>query len=135
MLAHWVQRLTSTYARPDWRPLVGATLVVKPAVASLGRNDGETPDIALAAPGQSRPMMRYETELSKPLHVIAANHDFGTFEHEQAAPAPNRQFRVAMRLPRPDRYHVYAAAVPSGIGQQVMRFERGLQPAPASCRT
>lgn len=119
--------MTGTYALPDGQPKVDATLV-----ATLGRGGAETFDIAMTALGQQRPSTRYETELSKQLHVIAVSIDFRTFVHEHAdRPAANEHFRVAMRLPRPDRYHVYADAAPSGIGQQVMRFELDAGGAPA----
>ena len=114
VLAHGAEPLTGTYALPDGQPKVDATLVATP-----GRGGAETFDIAMTALGQQRPSMRYETELSKQLHVIAVSIDFRTFVHEHAdRPAANEHFRVAMRLPRPDRYHVYADAAPSGIGQQ-----------------
>jgi len=127
VLAHGAEPLTGTYALPDGQPKVDATLVATP-----GRGGAETFDIAMTALGQQRPSMRYETELSKQLHVIAVSIDFRTFVHEHAdRPAANEHFRVAMRLPRPDRYHVYADAAPSGIGQQVMRFELDAGGAPA----
>ncbi|MCC1668721.1 hypothetical protein KSI78_24225, partial [Salmonella enterica subsp. enterica serovar Indiana] len=37
------------------------------------------------------------------------------------------RFKVAMKFPRPGTYYVYADAVPSGLGQQVVRFEVPVQ--------
>lgn len=119
VLAHGAEALTGAYALPEGQPKVAASLAATP-----GRDGTETLDIAMTALGQQRPLTRYETELSKQLHVIAVSSDFRTFVHEHAErPAANGHFRVSMRLPRPGRYHVYADAAPSGIGQQVMRFE------------
>ena len=127
VLAHGAEPLTGAYALTDGRPKVDATLVATP-----GRGGVETFDIAMTAVGQQRPLAQYGTELSKQLHVIAISSDFRTFVHEHAdRPAANGHFRVAMRLPRPGRYHVYADAAPSGTGQQVMRFELDVSGAPA----
>lgn len=127
LAAHAGETLTGAYALPDGVPKVSATLVATP-----GRDGAETLDIAMTLLGQQRPVTRYETELSKQLHVIAVSSDFRTFVHEHAdRPAANGHFRVAMRLPRPGPYHVYADGAPSGIGQQVMRFELNVGGAPA----
>ncbi len=127
LAAHAGETLTGAHALPDGGPKVSATLVATP-----GRDGAETLDIAMAATGQQRPITKYETELSKQLHVIAVIGDFRTFMHEHAdRPAANGHFRVAMRLPRPGLYHVYADGAPSGIGQQVMRFELNVGGAPA----
>ena len=127
LAAHAAETLTGAYALPDGHPKVGATLVATP-----GRGGVETLDIAMTELGKQRPVVRYETELSKQLHVIAISSDFRTFVHEHAdRPAANGHFRVAVPLPRPGRYYVYADAAPSGIGQQVMRFELNVGGAPA----
>ena len=127
LAAHAAETLTGSYALPDGRPKVGATLVATP-----GRGGVEMLDIAMTEPGKQHPVAKYETELSKQLHVIAVSSDFRIFVHEHADwPAANGHFRVAVPLPRPGLYHVYADGVPSGIGQQVMRFELNVGGTPA----
>jgi len=127
LAAHAAETLTGAYALPDGRPKVGATLVATP-----GRSGVEMLDIAMTQLGKQHPVAKYDTELSKQLHVIAISSDFRTFVHEHAdRPAANGHFRVAVPLPHPGLYHVYAGGVPSGIGQQVMRFELNVGGAPA----
>ncbi len=127
LAAHAAETLTGAYALPDGQPKVHATLVATP-----GRGGVEVLDIAMTELGKQQPLAKYETELSKQLHVIAISSDFRTFVHEHAdRPAANGHFRVAVPLPRLGLYHVYADGVPSGIGQQVMRFELDVGGAPA----
>ncbi len=127
LAAHAAETLTGAYVLPDGRTKVGAMLVATP-----GRSGIEMLDIAMTQLGKQRPVAKYETELSKQLHVIAISSDFRTFVHEHAdRPAANRHFRVAVPLPHPGLYHVYTDGVPSGIGQQVMQFELDVGGAPA----
>lgn len=111
--------LQGTYALPEGQAKVSATLTASPATGSH-----VTVDIAMTALGQQHPVMHYETELSKQLHVIAISSDFSTFVHEHGdRPGPDGHFRIAVPLPHPGLYHVYADGVPAGLGQQVMRFD------------
>ncbi len=130
LAVHAAETLTGAYALPDGRPRVRATLVATP-----GRSGVEMLDIAMTQLGKQHPVAKYETELSKQLHIIAISSDFRTFVHEHAdRPATNGHFRVAVPLPRPGLYHIYADGVPSGIGQQVMRFELNRRPPHRSRR-
>lgn len=110
--------LTGAYALPDGQPKVSATLTVSP-----GGGLRRTLDIAMTPLGATAPATRYETELSKQLHVIAVSADLRDFVHEHGeAPARDGHFRVPMTFPHPGSWHVYADGVPEGLGQQVMRF-------------
>ena len=121
------ESLTGTPAAPDGRARVTAAMVVGP-----GRTGALAVDVTMTAIGQQRPITRYEAELSKQLHLIAISSDFSTFVHEHADKADARgHFKASLRLPRPGSYHVYADAVPAGLGQQVMRFELNGGTAPA----
>ncbi len=127
MAALAAETLTGAYALPDGQPKVSATLIATP-----GRDGLETLDIAMTARGQQHSVERYKTELSKQLHVIAVSSDFRTFVHEHGdRPGANGHFRIAMRLPHPGLYYVYADGVPTGLGQQVMRFALNVGDAPA----
>ena len=54
----------------------------------------------------------------------ATDSAFSTFLHEHPGKAgPDGQFRVAMTFPKPGVYHVFADAMPTGLGQQVVRFD------------
>ena len=119
MAAFAATPLQGIYALPEGQPKVSATLAATP-----GTGSHVTVDIAMTALGQPRPITRYETELSKQLHVIAISSDFRVFVHEHGErPGPDGHFHVAVPLPHPGLYHVYTDGVPKGLGQQVMRFE------------
>lgn len=127
--------IAGTYALPDGTPKVSAILAVTPG--TKGAADGASVlDVAMSRLGAPRPITRYDVELSKRLHVIAVSDDFRVFLHEHAErPGADGHFRVPIRFPRRSAWHVYADAVPSGLGQQVMRFDISLDPGtPASAQ-
>lgn len=67
---------------------------------------------------------QFDEELTQELHVLATDSAFSTFLHEHPGKAgPDGQFRVAMTFPKPGVYHVFADAMPTGLGQQVVRFD------------
>lgn len=118
--------VAGTYALADGKPGVSATLAVTPGTPTVL-------DIAMARLGDARPITRYDVELSKRLHVIAVSGDFRVFLHEHAErPGADGHFRVPIRFPGGGGWHVYADAVPSGLGQQVMRFDIGSDPSGTS---
>lgn len=125
--------LAGTYALPDGQAKVSATLTVLPSPKPAPPGT-VTLDVAMTPLGAARPATRYEVELSKRLHVIAISDDERTFLHEHAdRPGADGHFRVPMRFPHGGAWHVYADAVPAGLGQQVMRFDLdrgGSAPAP-----
>ena len=115
--------VAGTYALPDGKPEVSATLAATPGTPSVL-------DVAMTRLGDVRPITRFDVELSKRLHVIAVSEDFRVFLHEHAErPGADGHFRVPMRFPQGGGWHIYADAVPSGLGQQVMRFDIGLDTA------
>ncbi|WP_416046768.1 hypothetical protein [Cupriavidus basilensis] len=64
------------------------------------------------------------THFGEEFHVLATDSDFSNFAHEHAGKLGlDGRFRFALRFPTPGTYHVYADAVPMGLGQQVIRFE------------
>lgn len=120
--------VAGTYALPDGKPKVSATLAVTPGAVVL--SGPSVLDVAMARLGDARPLTRYDVELSKRLHVIAVSDDFRVFLHDHAErPGADGHFRVPMSFPGRGAWHVYADAVPSGLGQQVMRFDINLDPA------
>lgn len=116
--------ITGTYALPDGQAKVSAILTIRTTGAPPG---SVLMDVAMAPLGAARPITHYEVELSKRLHLIAVSDDFGSFVHEHGErPAADGHFRVTMELPRGGAWHIYADAVPAGLGQQVIRFELNL---------
>ena len=117
--------LTGIYALPDGRPKVAATLAAAPEAG--GPAGAQVLDVAMTRLGTGRAVTRYETKLSKQLHLIAVSGDLRTFVHEHGdKPDASGRFRVRMAFPHAGLWHVYADAVPAGLGQQVMRFDLDL---------
>lgn len=115
--------INGAYALPDGQPKVSATLALTQAPRG-GSPNAYVLDVAMTPLGGSRPITRYDVELSKRLHLIAVSGDFRTFVHEHSdAPDARGHFRVPVTYPHAGLWHVYADAVPSGLGQQVMRFD------------
>lgn len=80
--------------------------------------------VAFADKATGKLITRYDEELTKELHVLATDSALSSFVHEHAEKAgPDGRFRVQVRFPKPGLYHVYADAVPAGLGQQVIRFD------------
>lgn len=80
--------------------------------------------IAFSDKATGQPIKQFDEELTQELHVLATDSDFSSFVHEHAGKrGADGRFSVAMRFPKPGTYHVYADAMPKGLGQQVVRFE------------
>jgi len=111
--------LKSVFALPGVHEKVSAELVVResgPLTRELL--------IAFTDKATGRPITEFEEELTQQLHVLATDSDFTSFVHEHGGkPGPDGRFSVVMRFPKPGTYHVYADAMPKGLGQQVVRFE------------
>ena len=98
---------------------MAATLRVGPA----GEGGVRTLEVAMTPSGEAQPITRYDVELSKQLHLIAVSEDLTVFLHEHAErPGADGVFTVRMAFPRGGLWHVYADAVPTGLGPQAMRF-------------
>ncbi len=111
--------LKSVFALPGVHEKVSAELVVRESVP-LTRELL----IAFTDKATGRPITEFEEELTQQLHVLATDSDFTSFVHEHGGkPGPDGRFSVVMRFPKPGTYHVYADAMPKGLGQQVVRFE------------
>lgn len=81
-------------------------------------------EVRFADKATGKPITRYDEELTKELHVLATDSALSTFVHEHTEKAePDGRFRVQVRFPKPGLYHLYADAAPSGLGQQVIRFD------------
>jgi hypothetical protein len=111
--------LEGTNALPNTQQSVMGKLVAMP-----GGGNSEILDFALIGVGDGKPITKYDVELTKQLHVIAISDDFTAFLHDHVTRvARDGHFRLNMAFPRPGLYHVYADSTPSGLGQQVLRFD------------
>lgn len=117
-------------------PAAGASLTGTPALA------GETAQVSgvleveetgpltrrlelvMSSVETGEPITAFDPELTQELHVISVDSAFSTFIHEHAEQSTaDGRFHVDMRFPEPGLYHVYTDAAPSGLGQQVLRFD------------
>src|SRR5689334_13619969 len=111
--------LDGVNALPDTQQSVAGKLAATP-----GRNNSESLDFVLMRMGTGKPITKYDTELTKQHHVIAISDDFGTFLHDHVTQAArDGHLRLPMTFPNPGLYHIYADSTPSGLGQQVLRFD------------
>jgi hypothetical protein len=69
------------------------------------------------------PIRAFDLDMTKLLHVIIVSDDFKTFIHEHPKLSSTGHFMLGQTLPSPGLYHVYSDGRPSGIGQQVFRFD------------
>ena len=115
------ESIKGTFALPGESEKAVGALIVKetgPLTRELS--------IAFTDKATGQPIVQFDEELR--LHVLATDSHFTSFIHEHAAKlGADGRFKVAMKFPRPGTYYVYADAVPSGLGQQVVRFEVPVQ--------
>jgi hypothetical protein len=72
------------------------------------------------------PILKYEVEMQKVMHLVVVRDDFATFEHVHPSFDPaTGTFSQTLTLQPKHRYYVYADTTPRGIGQQVFRFALG----------
>ena len=115
--------VAGVYAMPGGNAAVTGSLRAAPGIGA-GR---QALDITMTPVGGSQPLRRYDVELSKRLHLIAISDDLLSFVHvHNVAPGADGHFRLALDVPRAGPWHLYADAVPSGLGQQVLRFDLDL---------
>jgi len=101
--------------------------------ATPGHESSESLDFALMRVGEDKAIKKFDVELTKQLHVIAVSDDFTTFLHDHVTrAAKDGHFRLNMAFPQPGLYNVYADSTPSGLGQQVLRFDLPVRSTQAS---
>lgn len=109
------------YALQTGAPSVGSTLAISPAPGGLTRLD-------FVQRRGSTIVRRYALDMTRLMHVIVVADDFSSFAHLHPRLLPNGHFVVDAAVPR-GPYRVYADSEPSGIGQQVFRFDVGANAA------
>ena len=117
------ESIKGTFALPGESEKAVGALIVKetgPLTRELS--------IAFTDKATGQPIVQFDEELTQRLHVLATDSRFTSFIHEHAAKlGADGRFKVTIKFPRPGTYYVYADAVPSGFGQQVVRFEVPVQ--------
>jgi len=71
----------------------------------------------------NQPILQYDVDMQKLMHLIVVRDDFATFAHVHPTfDAKTGTFSVTFTKGPNHRYYVYADSTPHGIGQQVFRF-------------
>jgi hypothetical protein len=68
------------------------------------------------------PLTRYDTTHTKKIHLVVVSDDLSSFMHVHPALRAGH-FVEDLHVPRPALYHIFADVTPTGIGQQVYRFD------------
>jgi hypothetical protein len=72
------------------------------------------------------PILKYDVDMQKLMHLIVVRDDFATFAHVHPSFDPaTGTFSQTLPTEPKHRYYVYADTTPHGIGQQVFRFPIG----------
>jgi hypothetical protein len=80
-------------------------------------------DIRQFALGGTTPVLNYDLEMERLMHLIVVRDDFATFAHLHPAFDPKTgTFELSVPSERSHRYFVYADTTPQEVGQQVFRF-------------
>lgn len=69
-------------------------------------------------------IFKYDVELTQQLHILATDDALSKLIHQHVESAgPDGVFSTRFEFPAGGLYHIYTDAVPSGYGQQVLRFD------------
>lgn len=84
-------------------------------------------------PGGTTPIVNYDVEMQKTIHLVAIRDDFASFAHlHPAFNTATGTFSESFAANPGYRYYVYADTQPHGIGQQVFRFTLNGDGSPAA---
>ena len=120
--------IEGVYALDGVKQQVAGELVATP----MGTSTDLKLDISFRRMQEKNALKRYETELTKEMHVIAVSDDLTIMLHHHVAHVIDGHGQDRMRFPRPGLYHIYVDAAPKTIGQQVMRFDLTIGDDPAT---
>ena len=106
--------------------LGGAPKIVSQLSATYGAGHVATVRIRQFLGDGTTPILKYDIEMEKLIHLIVVRDDFATFAHVHPNFDPaTGTFTQSLTLDPKHRYYVYADTTPHGIGQQVFRFALG----------
>ncbi len=112
--------LTGTFA------LLGGTAKAT-AELRVGADGSQTRlDLIERAVGSARPILVYQADMTKLIHLVIVSDDFTQFMHVHPAfNSRDGHFTIDVPLKSTRRYYVYADTQPKGMTQQVFRFTVG----------
>lgn len=98
------------------------------AQAFLRASDAGSPlaqrlDIWMTRLDGTAPIVDYDVDMTKLLHLIVVSDDFKQFFHIHPVLGSDGHFTIDQTFPTPALYHAYADGEPRGLGQQVFRFD------------
>jgi hypothetical protein len=103
--------------------LGGTPKIVSKFWAEMGAGLSATLKVQQFAIGSTKPILNYDVEMQKTIHLVAIRDDFATFAHLHPDFNTTTGTFGQPFTKQPDhRYYVYADTTPHGIGQQVFRF-------------
>ena len=107
--------------------LGGAPKIVARFSATYGAGNTVTVKIRQFLLDGATPILKYDADMQKLMHIIVVRDDFATFAHVHPGfDAASGTFTQVLRMEPKHRYYVYADTTPHGVGQQVFRFPIGL---------
>ena len=113
------QILEGSFALPNVQPAVSGEMVVS-ETGPLSRHI----ELSYSDIHTGERVTQYEVELTQELHLLATDAGLSHLVHEHVkAAGDDGRFTTELHFPEPGRYHIYTDAAPSGLGQQVLRFE------------
>lgn len=93
------------------------------------RSGGQTQlDFEQFETGSGRPVMRYDLEQTKLMHLVLVRDDFQGFMHVHPS-LKDGHFSIALPLSKEHAYYAYADTTPAGLSKQVFRFIIGKRSA------
>ncbi len=106
--------------------LGGAPKIVSQFSATYGAEHVVTLKISQFLLDGTTPILKYDVDMQKLIHLIVVRDDFATFAHLHPSFDPKTgAFSQTLTTEPKHRYYVYADTTPHGIGQQVFRFALG----------
>ncbi|WIJ26963.1 hypothetical protein [Devosia sp. RR2S18] len=113
------QALEGTFALPNAEQEVSGEMVVRDTGPLSRELELSYSDLDTGAA-----IANFDVELTQELHVLATDSGLSHLVHEHVkAASADGIFTTELHFPEPGRYHIYTDAVPSGVGQQVLRFD------------
>jgi hypothetical protein len=90
-------------------------------------------DLWLTPAGLNAAITSYDVDMTKMLHAVIIGDDFRSFAHVHPQLEPGGHFVSEQRFAHRGLYHLYSDGEPSGLGQQVFRFDlQAGQPVPGT---
>ncbi|MBV8491466.1 MAG: hypothetical protein JO199_13145 [Candidatus Eremiobacteraeota bacterium] len=91
--------------------------------AEYGKGGSATLKVRQFQPDGTTPILKYDVDMQKTMHLVIVSEDFANFYHlHPALDVGSGTFSTPFPPPNYAKYYVFADTTPHGIGQQVFRF-------------